>query len=445
MFKYINELLTLSFPITVARIGTFLIVFIDVIMIGGEGAFAFNAYNSANLINTAFWLMGISALFGIRILISQNSQNSDESLIQAIVSEGVYFAIGIASCLFILSLFSHSWIPLFGYSEDTYKAMIPVIICLGVGLFGHMVYAAIAFYLEATEKAKVAMWIVLFGIILNFALNHLFVSLFEGTSHSYLIAIATSVVRTVMCLFAILYVIKICKINPFSRSKRHESRVYARKELYGHGVASIAIASMSFVSVFFSSIMESIGIIEAAAFHIFMSLVGLISNFTSGVASALSIKVGRSYSTGDYSDITHYCMATLWISVAVSVLFHAISLFAGGFVVGFYSTENDVITKSLEYLVVCGFIFVFCDVFIKGASGVSRGLGDKKFTTLTIVLANIVGVMLAYFMCISLNMDSYYLFICVAMVNLVSSILIALKSIQIINEQQTLNRQSIGA
>lgn len=105
MFKYINELLTLSFPITVARIGTFLIVFIDVIMIGGEGAFAFNAYNSANLINTAFWLMGISALFGIRILISQNSQNSDESLIQAIVSEGVYFAIGIASCLFILSLF----------------------------------------------------------------------------------------------------------------------------------------------------------------------------------------------------------------------------------------------------------------------------------------------------------------------------------------------------
>jgi len=421
-----KELLTLSWPIIISRFGTFVLVLIDLLMVGGNGTFELASYASGNYFNTVFWILGVSFLTGVRVYVSHAIGEGDENKATLVLAEGLKLAIYSSIFLFILSVSSKYWLSMFGFEAEFSAVTGTVVLLLGLGLFGHLLYATISFYLEAIAKPNVSMWVIVVAIALNFLLNNLFIDYQWFSSPIIGVAVSTTIVRTLMCIAVFYYVFSVIKFNPWKLVASKAERKAVKSDLVGYGISSCISGSMTFVLASFAIIAGVKGVVEAAVFQVFINMAHFCANFTNGITAALSIKIGYlSKQVGSFAQMSRNIMAALIICLIMSCLFYTSFYLFDLQVAHLYSTSNDVVSLLISRVLALGFFFLLCDALVRIFSLTARGLGDRSFTTGITIFSYSLGIVVAYLQCIVFSWGTEWLLVDMMLSNLLIVIVLA--------------------
>lgn len=418
--KYVVELLNLSWPIIISRIGTFIIILTDILMVGDYGELSLAGYTSGNYFNTVFWISGINAIAGIRVYITHAIGKKDYARSHQVLTEGLKISLIIAGIFFLLSITAKYWLSMLGFQKDLAEATGTIVLYLGFGIFGHLLYAAISFYFEAIQRPVISMWIVICGVLSNFVLNYVLAHGWFSNTPLLGIASSTAIVRFMMFVAAFIFLIWVLKLNPFQHFVDLAQRKSVRKDLLSYGTASFISGSMTFVIAMFAVIAGVKGVIEAAVYQVFINMVQFTSNFTNGITAALSIKVGHFFKQIDsVKHIFRYIMSGAFICTSIVVAFYATFLLLDKEIALLYSNSENINTLLIDYVIRFGFLYILLDSLSRVVVVTARGMGDKFFTTAITVVSYVTGLIAAYVQCLVLSYDIEWLFIDMMLANMV--------------------------
>ncbi len=199
-----KKLLNYAWQIIIFFLAYELLISIDLYLVKGilHDDYLTGIYNASLTVGRIPYYIFYALTIMLLPVISKSTSQSDHEKTNSVISQSMrLMTIMLVPAVILMSKFSEPIIKLF-YSEKYLEAAYPMsILAYGVGFL--TIFYVMSFVLNGAGKTKIPMWISIFGVIINTALNYFFIKSY-GIAGS---AVATTIASFVVML-AILYFIK---------------------------------------------------------------------------------------------------------------------------------------------------------------------------------------------------------------------------------------------
>lgn len=375
-----KELLLFALPIIFGHIGIMLIGTGDMIIAGRYSKECLAAIGLAISIANPIMMLGLGLQFAISPWLAQKRGRGED--IHQYFWSVLFFSLLIALGTCILTILSIKIIPLFGYSENLNKIMSKYLFITSFSTFGLHLYQGLKEFFQSEEKAIAANVIAFTAAGLNLFLNYSFVFGKYGFPNLQEegLAWASLLVRVFMGLSLLMIAWPFFK-KPFAK----QGSFYREVMKLGSPIAvTIFFEVLAFCSV--TLFVGKFGELQTAANNIALNLASLSFMLPMSIASAVAVKTGHAFGEKNYLNIRIFSQVSLSISFFFSVVMASVFYFLSRTVLGFYSTDSDVLLvgQLILFWVACFQLFDGAQVTL---SGILRGLG----VTFSSFLANFVG------------------------------------------------------
>ena len=415
----IKQLLYLSVPMILGQIGQMLIGAGDVYMASLYSTNTVASIGVANGVINPIFLFGIGLMMGVSPSIATRRGDGSDSR-NDLLSILVYSA-SIGIILTFLTLLISKLIPFMGFDPIIVSSMMEYTNIVAWSLPFAIIFQAVKEYLQAYEDVFVPNLLSIIAVALNLLLNYILIFGFKGFEGygEIGLAYASFIIRLVLLACILLYVLPREKLVKFSSSF-----------ILGIFKFSLPIAFMFFIEVLaFCSVTimsGKLGIIEAAANNIIMTIASIAFMVPLSLSSAVAIKVGHSFGLKDLKLIKVHSLAS------VIIILSYVSLSASTFfifpreILEFTSNDIDVINLGVKILIVVA-IFQIVDSLQVVFTGILRGLHNTKVSSLLVfigywVIGIPIGIYLGFYdglgayglwigLAVSLTMTALFLFI----------------------------------
>ena len=424
---HLRETVRLAVPVMFARLGVLTIITADTVMSGHASGDDLAWYAVAFAPHIPMLLIGIGLLMGTVVLTAQAIGSGNTRGCGAIWRIALAHALGVGVLMAIVCAFGESLLLALGQPGDIAAGGGRVLVALGLGLPGMLMYVATSFFLEGLGRPVPGMIIIIGANVLNVALNWLLVFGHGGfpALGAEGAAIATSVVRWGMFAAAAFYVLRFLNRRRFGILAPSDpaGRLGSRLRRIGlpmgiaHGLESGAFASMTLMA-------GVLGAAQVGGFTVSMNLLALAFMGAIGLATAASVRVGNAVGRGDSIGVRW----AGWVAVGVAGVYLAgfamLFLLAPAWLAGLYTTDAAVLAIAVPTLLVSAAAAV-----PDGVQGVLmgslRGASDVwPATALYMVAFWMVMVPLGYWLGVSREMGAVGLMLSIFAASVAAAVLL---------------------
>lgn len=407
---FYKDNLILALPIVVSQLGHTMVNMADSIIVGHfAGTVQLAAVSLVNSIFMLILVLGLGISYGLTPLIAKmnGAKNYDEC--GKLLSSSLIINVITGTLLYIFIHFGTlTIIDHIGQSADVVAYAKPYLGFLGFSIIPLMIFQTFKQFAEGLGFTKQAMFISIWGNVLNIVLGIIFVKGMFGIAPMGVkgVGLSTLIDRSVMAVVMSYYVMK----SPHFRKYLQQFKLLfidlsRFKKIVKIG-APVALQYSFEISAFSGAaiLIGTIGSVPQAAHQVAINLAAVTYMMAAGVASAATIKTGNNLGRSAFDDLRKSAIASYHVVIAFMSLTALLFVFANNLLPYIYTEDTAVIGIAAQLLIIAGFFQLFDGTQVVGL-GVLRGIGDVNIPTLiTFVAYWVIGIPLGYLLGIKLNM-----------------------------------------
>ncbi|MCX2574477.1 MATE family efflux transporter [Pedobacter sandarakinus] len=409
---YYKENLHLALPIVGSQVGHTLVHMADSVIVGH---FTDTTQLAAvSLVNSLFILImvvGLGISYGLTPLIAQENGRQNDEECGRLLSNSLIINVFTGAFLYCLV---HFGVLLIIDHIDQTPAVVryakPYLALLSISIIPLLVFQTFKQFAEGLGFTKQAMYISIWGNVLNISLGIIFVRGMFGIPAMGVsgVGLSTLIDRTLMATVMAIYVLKSAHFKKYLTNFKVtfiEKTIAIKILKIGAPVAmqyAFEISAFSGAAV----LIGTIGAVEQAAHQIAISLAAMTYMIAGGVASAATIKTGNNLGKRNFNDLRKSAIASYHVILIFMSITAVLFIFANNLMPYIYTEDLKVISIAAELLFIAGFFQLFDGTQVVGL-GVLRGLGDVNIPTLITFLAYwVVGIPVGYILGFYFNLGA---------------------------------------
>lgn len=399
---YYKENLHLALPIVGSQVGHTLVHMADSVIVGHfTDTTQLAAVSLVNSIFILIMVIGLGISYGLTPLIAQENGRQNFAACGKLLSNSLIINILIGIILYCLVHFGV--LLVIDYLNQT-PAVVqyakPYLGLLSVSIIPLLIFQTFKQFAEGLGFTKQAMFVSIWGNVLNITLGIIFVKGMFGIKPMGVsgVGLSTLIDRSLMAVVMAIYVL---------RSKHFKKYLVNFKITFIDKINSIKIIKIgapvamqySFEISAFSGaavLIGTIGAVEQAAHQIAISLAAMTYMMASGIASAATIKTGNNFGKNNFDDLRKSAIASYHVILVFMSITAVIFAVCHNFLPFIYTDDFKVVSIAAQLLIIAGFFQLFDGTQVVGLS-VLRGIGDVNMPTFITFLAYwVVGIPVGY-------------------------------------------------
>lgn len=394
--RHLAVLMHLAWPAAFSRMGMIVMTAVDMVIVG---QYSTRELAYLSLGNGTFMLvmlvMALGLLLGTLVFTAQAHGRGDFEACGQVWRRSLPFAFITGLVSFLLLSPGELIFQAAGQTPELSEHGGQVMVILGLGLPGFLVFIAGIFFLEGIERPRPAMVLMLLVNLLNVGLDYILVfGAFDlpamGAEGS---AWATTILRTLMAVAISSYILLHPDFQKYGVRLRPGGRWRDWRDQRRMGYAS-SISLGAEVSAFaaLSIFAGWIGALELAAFGVILNIISLPFTFAMGLGSATSVRVGIARSLGDRADMKLAGWTALGLSSLAMTVFGLAIYMLNGPILALYSDDPKLVGFALPLVAFSAWVLMFDGGQVVLSSAL-RGLGEtwapmwiQSFAYLTVMI-----------------------------------------------------------
>jgi multidrug resistance protein, MATE family len=401
--------LSLAIPVVISQLGYTLVGTADTIIVGHfAGTISLAAVSLANSIFILMMVIGIGISYGITPLIAQHNGRDNFAECGRLLSNSLFINV-ITGIILFGFIFSGSLFVL-DHLDQTYGVVQqakPFLILLGISIIPMLVFNTFKQFAEGLGFTKQAMFISIWGNILNICLGIIFVKGLFGVSPMGIkgVGYSTLIDRCVMAVVMSAYVFRSANFRKYLRTFIVTNIDKLRCAQILRIGAPVAMQYAFEISAFSAAaiLIGTIGYHEQAAHQVAINMASITYMMASGISAAAAIKSGNYFGRKDHRNLRHSAISNYHI-VLVFMCITALTFTVFNHVLPWiYTTDKNVITIAAQLLIIAALFQLFDGTQVVGL-GILRGMGDVNIPTAITFLAYwVIGLPVGYVLGLKLH------------------------------------------
>ncbi|RZK73360.1 MAG: MATE family efflux transporter [Pedobacter sp.] len=407
---YYKDNLHLALPIVVSQLGHTLVHLADSVIVGHfAGTIQLAAVSLVNSVFMLILVLGMGLSYGLTPLIAREngSQNYDEcgkllsnSLIINIITSIILYAFVQVGSLFVIDHI--------GQSPEVVAYAKPYLAYLGISIIPLLIFQTFKQFTEGLGFTKQAMYISIWGNVINVILGVIFVKGMFGIAPMGVkgVGLSTLIDRTLMAIVMFSYVMRSVHFKRYIQNFKITFIDKVRSLQILKIGAPVALQYSFEISAFSGAaiLIGTIGAVEQAAHQVAINLAAVTYMMASGIASAATIKTGNNLGKSNLLDLRRSAIASYHVIIVFMVITALLFALANNILPYIYTEDKAVIDIAAQLLIIAGFFQLFDGTQVVGL-GILRGIGDVNVPTIITFIAYwIIGIPLAYVLGMVLNL-----------------------------------------
>jgi len=405
----LKALMTLSWPVIMARLGITLMGTIDTIAVGQFSADELAYHGLAWAASSVFLVSGIGLLMGVQVKTAHFVGANDFAAVARVARRGQVYGLQLGILSMILLIMAAFWLlPLIVTKELAQGARDPLIL-FGLMMPVYLMTMAGSQTLEALGKTRETLIATLLanGVNLVFLLILVpgvtlpFVGEVRGAVGA---ALATFIARLFQWLFVSFLLIRHSRELSDGLRRKPDCDPSEPREQRHIGYAaggSLFIEVMAFAALsFYAGRLDELTV---AAWVIVLNYATLVFMVPMGLGAGASVLVGKAFGSGDRRAESRMAIVALWMAAFLMILICLISLGFAGALSRIYSDDMSV-QQSVALAISLSCLFFIPDGVQVVAASALRARKDIIWPTIIHYLSyGVIMMPLGYVFCISLK------------------------------------------
>ena len=386
----LSELLTLAWPVVLARLGIMTMGLTDAIVVGHYASRELAYHSLAWAPSSVVLTTAVGLMMGVQVMTARLLGEGRRDEVGAVLRRGMVYAlqIGVVSMIGLMLLGPFGMAHM-GLEDGLAQGASPALIVFSLSMPAYLISVAAQFFLEGLHRPKagmVAMWV---ANIVNLILNLMLVPdlLGLGVDGAVASAWATFGARTALAAFLVIFILRLPEaraLGIFARPKRdREVESHQVKVGLGAGASNfIEVGAFAAMTLFAGQL----GAAETASWAVVINISAIVFMIPMGLSSATAVLVGRSYGAVDRPGVLRGGLVGIGV-VTVLTLIVALALWpTAGLVVRAYTVDPAILAIAAPALVLATLFFVADGIQVVAAQA-NRAAGDVLWPTLMHIFA----------------------------------------------------------
>ncbi|RAK52379.1 MATE family efflux transporter [Phenylobacterium deserti] len=390
------QLLKLSGPVVLARLGIMVMGLTDAVVVGHYSAAQLGYHAQAWAPTSVILTMTVGLLTGIQVMTARAVGQGRREAAGAVLRRGLSYAlwIGLASALFLM-LAGPAFLHVLGLPKDLADgATLPLLVfCLSLPCYA--VSASASFWMEGLSRPGPAVWAMWAANLINLGLNLVLVPGAFGLPAMGAVGSAWSTfgARLTLAAFMLIYIARMPEaraLGVFTKPERDRAAEAEQRRIgFGAGISNFfevsAFASMTIIAGW-------VGGYATAAWAIVLNVAAIIFMVPLGLATGAAVRVGGAYGARDPAAVNR----AGWIAFAVAAVFGVLVAVVvwptAALISRAYTYDAAAVALAVPALIVACWMFAPDAAQVVTAQSL-RARGDVWMPTVT-HLASYIGVMM---------------------------------------------------
>ncbi|TKC57702.1 MATE family efflux transporter [Pedobacter hiemivivus] len=407
---YYSDNLRLAMPIVVSQLGHTLVHLADSVIVGHfAGTVQLAAVSLVNSLFMLILVLGLGISYGLTPLVAQENGRKNYDECGKLLSNSLIINILMSILLYIFVYFGTLLaIDHIGQSPEVVAYAKPYLGYLAISIVPLMIFQTFKQFAEGLGFTKQAMFVSIWGNLLNVILGIIFVKGMFGIEPMGVkgVGLSTLIDRTLMAIVMSIYVLRSKYFAAYTRSFRLGLIDKVRSLKIAKIGAPVALQYSFEISAFSGAaiLIGTIGAVEQAAHQVAINLASVTYMMASGIASAATIKTGNNFGKKNFTDLRKSAIASYHVILMFMCATALLFILANNILPYIYTEDMAVINIAAHLLIIAGFFQLFDGTQVVGL-GVLRGIGDVNIPTLITFIAYwVIGIPLGYLLGIVLGL-----------------------------------------
>lgn len=431
--KYTRETLVLAVPVMLTQLGQVSVQLFDNIIVGNLlGANALAAVSLGNALFISVFIFGLGISFAIPPLVSQAHSKMKHHRIMSVFQHGLVLNMAVG---FVLMLLLLGFIPLLEHLNQPPEIIPDTQDFIMIMAFSILPFMAFQTLREVSEGLGYTIGVTKATIIanvINIALNYVFIKGMFGFPEMGVkgSALATLIARIFMLVFLYAVMVNHEKTKRYVRNFTLKVNDL-RKEMFAKmlKIGLPTALQMFFEITAFAGAAFICGLVSAkdiASHQIALSMASFTFNLCIGFSVASTVMIGRKFGQQDFQELRKIGINNLKITFVYMGICGIFFIAAREILPTFFTKKEDVEVIALaSKLLIIAALFQLSDGIQVTALGILRGIQDVKIPSyLTFFSYWIIAIPLGYFLCVTLKMGAFGMWIALGLGLTVSALLL---------------------
>ncbi len=381
VFRESRATLLLAIPITIGQLSQMLMGITDSVMIGRTGAVPLAASSFGVGVFNIFFIVGLGLLTPVAVFASRARGAGRHDEAGEFLRHGIALALASGAIEVVLILYIGMRLEWFRQPPEVLAAVNPFFLLIGLSLVPVLAYLALRQFAESMGRPWVPMLVILGGVVLNAALNWVFIYGHLGAPRLGLTGagISTLISRT-LCSAVIFAWLRIDPAMRAAWPRRWFAPLSWPRLRTMLGVGLPVSGSLLFEGGAFAAatiMMGWLGAVPLAAHQVALSCAALTFMFSLGVSMAVGMQMSAAVGAGEHSRLRPIWVGGLGMGVALAAACAVVFLACGRAISHFFIDDPAVISTATTLLVVAAIFQIFDGGQVINSAAL-RGLTDVK-------------------------------------------------------------------
>ena len=430
---FTRKTFTLALPVMLTQLGQVSVNLFDTIIVGkllGGNALASVSLGNALFFSIFVFALGIS--FAIPPLVSEANSQKNHSEINKIFRHGFVLNLVVGTALMLLMFFAT---PLLYHMDQPAEIIPDTISFLRIMALSMIPFMVFQTFREVSEGLSFTIGVTkatIFANIINIALNYVFIKGMFGIPPMGVdgSALATLISRVFMVVFLYFVLIKEPKTRRYMKEFTLKVETFSKdmfRKIFQLGIPTAM--QMFFEVTAFAGAAFICGLISAkdiASHQIALSMASFTFNLCIGFSVASTVLIGNKVGEKNFTDLKKIGINNLKIVFLFMLICGLFFIVFRNVLPEFFTKESDaeVIALASKLLIIAA-LFQLSDGVQVVALGCLRGIQDVKIPSIiTFVAYWIITIPLGYFLCVTMEMGAFGMWIALGLGLTISALLL---------------------
>ncbi len=401
--------LSLAGPVVISQLGHTLVHTADSVVVGHfAGTIPLAAVSLVHSVFLIVLVIGLGISYGLTPLIAQENGRRNYPECSLLLSNSLLINVVCGVLLFCIVYFgSMAAIDHLGQDPRVVTAAKPYLFILSLSILPLMVFNAFKQFAEGLGFTRQAMYITIWGNVLNIILAVVFVKGMFGMAPMGIsgVGYATLIDRCLMAVVMGVYVFRSVDFRPYLKHFGFFKTDRERRARILKIGAPVALQYVFEVGAFAAAavLAGTIGAKEQAAHQVALQLASMTYMMASGIAAAATIRTGTSFGRKNFSRLHLSAVSSYHIVLFFMCFTALLFILLNQYLPLIFTTDPQVIHIAGGLLIIAG-LFQFFDGTQVVGLGILRGIGEVNLPSVIAFIAYwLIGLPVGYLLGITLN------------------------------------------